>query len=152
MNPIHSQPDHKNENSVQESQQCIHTRCDITTNNIGRNRYIRWAKKLHNYDFQASCSENYDNSSLEPRSLSDASPCNNRIIKLTNRTRPYHLTCRQSVGGPHDNIVAARRSDSFQSGICNRILGWRADGCKGCWSWLNNSRTVRDKPYVSMGS
>ena len=49
-------------------------------------------------------------------------------------------------------ILAARRSDSFLGGICHRIRVGRADGWERFWSQLNNWKTVRDRPHVSIGS
>ena len=53
-------------------------------------------------------------------------------------------------------LVVARRSDSFQGGICHLIrtwrAGWRAGGQIRFWSQLSNWKTVRDRPYVSISS
>ena len=49
-------------------------------------------------------------------------------------------------------IFATQRSGISLSGICHRIRVGRMDGRKRFWSQLNNSKTVRGRPYVSIGN
>ena len=49
-------------------------------------------------------------------------------------------------------VFAARQSDSFYSGICHRIRVGLAESQKRFWTQLNSSKTVRDRPYVSIWS
>ena len=48
-------------------------------------------------------------------------------------------------------LFPARRSGSLYSGICHRIRVGRTGG-HIFWSQQSNSKTVRDRPYVQMGS
>ena len=48
---------------------------------------------------------------------------------------------------PLDEAIASRAVFAIVSGS-----GWQTGGRKRFWSQLNNSNTVRDRPYVSMGS